>query len=65
MPQWEYTTLNLSEVPRRALDTDLLNGLGRDGWQLVSILGNGRAYLKREIAPAQPTKRRGTTVDPE
>jgi hypothetical protein len=42
-----------------------LTVLGRQGWELVSILGNGRAYLKRKIAPAQPAKRRVTAVDPD
>jgi hypothetical protein len=65
MPQWEYTTLYLSQLPRRTLETDVLNALGRDGWELVCILSNGLAYLKRQIAPGKAAKRRGSAADPE
>jgi hypothetical protein len=68
MSQWEYRTIYLSEVPRRTLATDLLNELGRDGWELVCIVPNGVAYLKREIAPSSSRRRvRGETraSDPE
>jgi hypothetical protein len=49
MPQWEYRKVSLTDLPRRTLDTDLLNDLGSDGWELVCILENAVAYLKREI----------------
>jgi hypothetical protein len=51
--QWEYRTVALSDLPARALEVDLLNELGRDGWELVSIAMNGVAYFKRAIAPAK------------
>jgi hypothetical protein len=40
----------MSEVPRPVIDIDVLNDLGHDGWELVCIVENGVAYLKREIA---------------
>jgi hypothetical protein len=54
MPQWEYTTLNLSEVPRRALDTDLLNGPRTPG------LGTGVHTRQRSRLP-QAQDRAGAT----
>jgi hypothetical protein len=33
-------------------EVDLLNELGSDGWELVSITSRGVAYFKRVIAPA-------------
>jgi hypothetical protein len=46
--QWEYRKISLNERPRRTTDIDLLNDFGGDGWQLVCVLDNGVAYLKRE-----------------
>ena len=56
MRQWEYRKISLSEVPSRALDIDLLNDLGHDGWELVCIVENGMAYLKREITSPPPDR---------
>ena len=56
MRQWEYEKINLSELPRKTEDIDLLNNAGQDGWELVGIVANNFAYLKRlreESAPAQ------------
>jgi hypothetical protein len=58
MPQWEYCKVSLNEAPRRELDIDLLNGLGHDGWELVCVLSNGVAYLKRAISPPPSEARR-------
>jgi hypothetical protein len=54
MHQWEYRKIVLGDVPRKAIDIDVLNELGRDGWELVCIVENGVAYLKREISPRNP-----------
>jgi hypothetical protein len=56
--QWEYRKLSLNEVPRRTLDIDLLNDVGHDGWELVCVLDNGVAFLKREVPLSQPEPRR-------
>jgi hypothetical protein len=66
MSQWEYRTINISDVPRKMLATDLLNDLGQDSWELVCIGSNGVAYLKRELAPSSARRRvRGGTRPPD
>ena len=48
MPEWEYQKIDLNELPRKTSDIDVLREAGGDGWELVSILPNNVAYLKRE-----------------
>ena len=50
MSEWEYTTINLSELPPRILVVDVLNNAGEKGWELIAITTNHIAYLKRQIA---------------
>jgi len=60
MRQFEYRILNASD-----LTVDGLNGLGKEGWELVcstqSILYGSCLVLKREIGPGggAPPKRDG------
>jgi hypothetical protein len=49
MPGWEYLKINLNEVPRKRNDIGLLNDAGDEGWEVVAILPNNIAYLKREL----------------
>ena len=49
MPQWEYTKIDLNNVPAKSSDLDLLHDAGKDGWELVGITANNCAYLKRAI----------------
>ena len=49
MPEWQYRKIDLNQLPRKTDDVDLLNDVGRDGWELVTILPNNVAYLKREL----------------
>jgi hypothetical protein len=55
MPEWEYITLDLSDLPRRTTELDLLNEVGKDGWELVMIMSNNIAYLKRQV-PKRPSR---------
>ena len=55
--KWEYKRINLNEAPRRSDELDLLCDAGEDGWELVTVLPNNIAYLKREIG--------GTDAQPE
>jgi hypothetical protein len=56
MPRWEYAMIHLSELPRGTDEIDILNDAGEDGWELVSIVANNVAHLKRQItASAAPT----------
>jgi hypothetical protein len=50
MPQWKYLVIDLSDLPRRTDEIDLLNDAGVNGWELVGITTNNKAYLKRQIA---------------
>jgi hypothetical protein len=51
MRHWEYRKIALSPLPRRTDEIDLLNDAGDQGWELISILANNVAYLKRQIDP--------------
>jgi hypothetical protein len=60
MPRWEYRKIDLNDLPRNAVDADVLNAAGEAGWELVAIAANGIAYFKRELAapPLTPPVRR-------
>src|SRR5215831_561637 len=49
MPQWEYSKIDLNNVPAKASDLDALDDAGKDGWELVGITANNVAYLKRML----------------
>ena len=51
---WEHRKINLNELPRRRDEIDALCDAGMDGWELVTILPNNIAYLKREVAEPTP-----------
>ena len=53
MPHWEYRKIDLSDVPPKTTDIDLLDDAGRDGWELISIGANNFAYLKRPVGDAE------------
>ena len=64
MTQWEYRKIDLNNVPRSAVDIDLLMDAGKDGWELVGITTNNIAYLKRQIeesTPAPAVRRRAAS----
>jgi hypothetical protein len=48
--RWEYRKLALNEHAEKSDDLALLSDAGQDGWELVAILPNNVAYLKRRIA---------------
>jgi hypothetical protein len=48
---WTYRKIALNEHPRKSDDIDLLCWTGEDRWELVTILPNNIAYLKRWIDP--------------
>ena len=52
MREWEYRKIALNQLSPKTADVDLLNDAGDKGWQLVAILPNNIAYLKREIEQA-------------
>jgi hypothetical protein len=40
MPEWEYVTISLSNLPVKPRPVDVLNDAGGQGWQLVAITTN-------------------------
>ncbi len=48
MPTWEYCKIDLVDM-RRMPAIDVLNNLGRDGWELIALTVNNIAYLKRQV----------------
>jgi hypothetical protein len=46
--EWEYRKIDLNQLPRKTEDIDLLCEAGLDGWEVVAILENHVAYLKRQ-----------------
>ena len=48
MSEWEYHKVALNQLARRTDDINLLCEAGLDGWELVAILANNVAYLKRQ-----------------
>jgi DNA-binding protein H-NS len=51
MSGWEYRKIALNQLSAKTNDVDVLNDVGDEGWELVAILPNNIAFLKREIAP--------------
>jgi DNA-binding protein H-NS len=45
----QYKKIALNEVKRGGDEIGLLCAAGDEGWELVAVLANGVAYLKREI----------------
>jgi hypothetical protein len=54
MAEWEYLTINLSDLPLKTRAIDILNDAGKDGWELVAITKKNISYLKRQIAKTAP-----------
>ena len=52
MSLWEYRKIALNQLSAKTADVDVLNDAGDEGWELVAILPNNIAYLKREIGDA-------------
>jgi hypothetical protein len=61
MRQWEYLRLDLNDAPRRSDGIDVLNQTGSEGWELVTVTGNGVALLKREVMQVSRAARRKAT----
>jgi hypothetical protein len=46
---WIYRKIALNQHHKRGDDVELLCDAGEEGWELVSILPNNVAYLKRKV----------------
>jgi hypothetical protein len=67
MQQWRYRKIDLNELPPKTDEIEILNGAGDEGWELVVILTNNIAYLRRQLEDETPaldarsTRRKSTT----
>jgi hypothetical protein len=50
IPEWEYSSISLNDVPLKLRVDDVLNDAGNDGSKLVGVTANNLAYLKRQIS---------------
>ena len=53
---WQYDKIDLNGTRQREDDVDMLNYVGKQGWELVHITNNSIAYLKRAIPNQASTK---------
>jgi hypothetical protein len=64
MVRWEYSMIDLANLPARTDEVDVLNDAGEQGWELIAIMSNHNAYLRRHVADPsdgpgdRPTRRR-------
>jgi DNA-binding protein H-NS len=49
---WEYYELDLTNVPKRQSELDLLNRAGQQGWELIALLPPHRALMRRPLEKA-------------
>jgi H-NS histone family len=49
MSRWKYLKIRLNDYSRKNDDIELLCDAGKNGWELVVILPNNVAYLKRRV----------------
>jgi hypothetical protein len=61
MQEWEYSKVDLNDLPRRVEDIDLLNDAGAKGWEVIMITPNRIAYLKRQIERPRPAPSRSSS----
>ena len=54
MSLWEYRKIMLNQLSAKTNDVDVLNDAGDEGWELVAILANNIAYLKRQVGESVP-----------
>ena len=60
--RWKYLTIDLAYLPARTAEIDVLNDVGAQGWELIAIMSNHVAYLRRQVdnpadAPADRSTR--------
>jgi hypothetical protein len=64
--EWEYRKIALNQLSPKTADVDVLNDAGDEGWELVAILPNNIAYLKRQVGDSVPeATARGATSSPK
>ncbi len=56
MTHWEYLTLDLSDLPKRANLMETLNAAGSEGWEMTAITLNNIAIMKRKCASEERSK---------
>jgi hypothetical protein len=64
MPEWEYISISLNDLPLKPGVIGVLSDAGKDGWELVTITPNNIAYLKRPLATHAAPKTRSAKMKP-
>jgi hypothetical protein len=64
MRKWEYKKISLNDTPHKRDDIDLLRDAGEEGWELVAVVANSVAYLKREIEGSNARKAKPRSPSP-
>jgi hypothetical protein len=54
MPRWQYRRIDLNDLPTGTDDIMILKEAGAEGWELVAIISNRIAYLKRQLPDPAP-----------
>ena len=63
MPQWQYLTIYLNEIPLGSDALAVLNDAGGEGWELIGITANNIAFMKRQIVAPVQTRPRKASAD--
>jgi hypothetical protein len=63
MTCWEYHSMQITNInyPGGETAQDLVNRLGRDGWELVGFDVHNEAWFKRPLSDAEAAVRSGRT----
>lgn len=47
MLEWEYMRVDLGQTSNKLTEVDVLNAMGREGWELVLVTPHNHAFFKR------------------